>query len=67
MLYRTQEEVMVERRNTSRRQYVPIAQFPLKTGSGRLVLAERRTLPTRRVTDIEVNELSSQELIAGLS
>jgi hypothetical protein len=58
---------MAEKRNKHRRQYIPVAQFPLKTSSGRLVLAERRKLPTRRVNDIEVKELSCQDFIAGLS
>ena len=58
---------MAEKRNKHRRQYIPVAQFPLKTRSGGLVLAERRTLPTRRVNDIEVKELSCQDFIAGLS
>ena len=57
---------MVEKRNRHRRQYIP-ARFPLNTRSGELVESERRTLPTRRVNDIEVREISCQDFIAGLS
>ena len=57
---------MVEKRNKFRRRYVPTARFPQHTKNGEFVLSERRTLPTRRIDDIEVEKLSCQDLIAGL-
>jgi hypothetical protein len=57
---------MVERRNTHRRHYKPITRFPLHTQMGELVTSERRWVPTRRVNDIQVEELSCQDFIAGL-
>jgi hypothetical protein len=57
---------MVEKRNKNRRKYVPV-RFPLNTKTGELVASERRTLPTRRVNDIEVREISCLDFIAGLS
>ncbi len=57
---------MVEKRRLHRRQFVPFSRFPLHTGRGEEVTAERRRLPTRRLNDIQVEELDCQELIAKL-
>jgi hypothetical protein len=57
---------MEERRVTQRRKYIPTTQFPLHAWNGELVASERRFLPTRRVNDIEVKELSYQDFIAEL-
>jgi hypothetical protein len=57
---------MVEKREKHRRHYKPITQFPLNTQRGDLVLDERRRLPTRRVNDIQVRELSCQDFISEL-
>ncbi len=58
---------MLEKRCNHRRQYIPTSRFPLNIPSGEIVLSERRMLPTRRVNDIEVKELSCQDFIAELS
>jgi hypothetical protein len=57
---------MDEKRNTSRRQYVPITRFPLHTHRGDLIASERRRLPTRRVNDIQVKEISLDDFVSGL-
>ena len=57
---------MVEKRKIQRRQYIPISRFPLHTRMGELVTSERRRLPTRRLNDIQVEELSYLELLANL-
>ena len=57
---------MDEKRNTRRRQYIPTTRFPLHTQRGDLIASERRRLPTRRVNDIEVKELSCLDFIAEL-
>jgi hypothetical protein len=57
---------MVEKRNTRRRQYIRISRFPLYTRRGDLIAAERRSLPTRRLNDIEVKELSCLDYISEL-
>lgn len=58
---------MDERRTRHRRRYLPVARFPLSTKGGEWVPSERRMLPTRRVNDIEVREISCQDFISGLS
>jgi hypothetical protein len=57
---------MVEKRNTRRRQYIPVTRFPLHTLIGDLIASERRRLPTRRVNDIQVEELDCEGFIAKL-
>ena len=57
---------MVEKREKHRRHYKLITQFPLLTPKGDLVVSERRSLPTRRLNDIEVKELTCLDFIAGL-
>jgi hypothetical protein len=57
---------MVEKRNKHRRQFIPVTRFPLNTQMGGLVVFERRRLPTRRVNDIEVKELSCLDFISEL-
>lgn len=57
---------MVEKRKSHRRHYTPVTRFPLHTQKGDLVTAERRKLPTRRVNDIQVEEISCQDFISGL-
>jgi len=55
---------MTEKRTKHRRQYNPVTLFPLNSQTDGLVLSERRRLPTRRVNDIEVKELSYQDFIS---
>jgi hypothetical protein len=57
---------MVERRENHRRQYMPVTWFPLRTPMGDLITSERRRLPTRRLNDIDVKEISIDEFISGL-
>lgn len=57
---------MVEKREKHRRRFIPVTRFPLNTQSGDLISSERRMLPTRRVNDIQVKELSCLDFIAGL-
>ena len=57
---------MVEKRKMHRRQFIPFSQFPLHTRRGELVTSERRRLPTRRLNDIEVKEISLDDFVSGL-
>jgi hypothetical protein len=57
---------MVDKRKDHRRRFVPVTRFPLNTQRGDVITSERRMLPTRRVNDIQVKELSCQDFIAGL-
>ena len=57
---------MVEKRTIRRRRFIPITRFPLHSYKGELISSERRRLPTRRINDIEVRELSCTDFIAGL-
>ena len=57
---------MVEKREKHRRHYKPVTQFPLHTPMGDLITSERRRLPTRRLNDIEVKEISLDDFISGL-
>jgi hypothetical protein len=57
---------MVEKREIRRRRYIPVTRFPLHNYRGDLVTSERRSLPTRRVNDIEAKEMSIDAFIAGL-
>ena len=57
---------MIEKRTGHRREYKPVTRFPLNSRGDGLVLSERRKLPTRRVNDIQVKELSCQDFISEL-
>jgi hypothetical protein len=57
---------MVEKREMRRRRYIPYTRFPLHNYKGELIRFERRRIPTRRLNDIQVRELSYEELFAGL-
>ena len=57
---------MVEKREKHRRHYNPITQFPLNSQRNGLVLSERRRLPTRRLNDIQVKEISLDDFVLGL-
>ena len=57
---------MDEKREKHRRLLTPTAQFPFCTMRGEFIESERRRLPTRRVNDIEVKEISIDEFISGL-
>jgi hypothetical protein len=57
---------MTEQRRIHRRQFIPITRFPLHTPRGGLVTSERRRLPTRRLNDIVVREISFDEFISGM-
>jgi len=57
---------MVEKREKHRRHYKPSTRFPLHTLGGDLITSERRRLPTRRVNDIEVKELSYKDFLSEL-
>jgi hypothetical protein len=55
---------MIERRKKHRRHYKNTTRFPLQTYTGDVVTSERRRLPTRRVNDIQVEELDYKEFLA---
>jgi hypothetical protein len=57
---------MVEKRKKHRRQFIPITHFPLQTHEGDVILCERRTLPTRRLNDIQVKEISLDDFVSEL-
>ena len=57
---------MIEKREQHRRLLTHTAQFPFCTMRGEFIESERRRLPTRRVNDIEVNEISCLDFISGL-
>jgi hypothetical protein len=58
---------MVEKREKHRRRFIPATRSPLHTPGGDLITSERRMLPTRRVNDIEVEEITIDEFISGFS
>jgi len=60
------ENITTLRKEKHRRHYKPISQFPLNSQMDGLVLSERRRLPTRRVNDIEVKEISYEDFISEL-
>jgi len=49
---------MVEKREKHRRLLMPTTQFPFCTMRGDVIVSERRRIPTRRLNDIEVKEIS---------
>ena len=57
---------MVEKREKHRRRFIPVTRFPLHTQKGNLITSERRFLPTRRVNDIQVKEISLDDFVTGL-
>ena len=57
---------MEEKRVTQRREGTPTPSFPLHTGEGDVIASDRRFLPTRRVNDIQVEELSCLDFISRL-
>jgi len=57
---------MVEKREKHRRLLTPTAQFSFCNMRGEFIVSERRRLPTRRLNDIEVKELSYKDLISEL-
>jgi hypothetical protein len=57
---------MVEKRENHRRLLIPTTQFPFCNMRGGLITSERRRLPTRRLNDIEVKELSYKEFLSEL-
>jgi hypothetical protein len=57
---------MVEKREKHRRLLTPTAQFPFCNMRGELIVYERRRLPTRRLCDIEVKELSYRDFLSEL-
>jgi len=57
---------MVEKREKHRRRFTPVTRFPLHTPEGDLITSERRMLPTRRVNDIQVKEISLDDFVSGL-
>jgi hypothetical protein len=58
---------MVEKREKHRRRFKSVTRFPLRTSRGELISADRRRLPTRRLNDIEVKEITIDEFKSGLS
>jgi hypothetical protein len=56
---------MVEKREKHRRRFIPATRSPLHTPGGDLITSERRMLPTRRLNDIEVKEISIDEFKSG--
>jgi hypothetical protein len=57
---------MVEKREKHRRRFIPVTRFPLLSTQSGLITSERRRLPTRRLNDIEVKEISIDEFVSGL-
>ena len=57
---------MINRRSKERRKHIYITQFPMRTRQGNVIVCEHRRLPTRRLNDIKVEELSYSEFIAQL-
>jgi hypothetical protein len=57
---------MAEKRKSHRRQFIPITRFPLHTWDGKVIAENRRKLPTRRVNDIQVEEISYLDFISRL-
>jgi hypothetical protein len=57
---------MVEKREKHRRLLIPTTQFPFCTMRGDFIVSERRRIPTRRVNDIEVKEISLDNHISDL-
>jgi len=57
---------MEERRIMQRRKCTPTPPFPLRTGKGGLIAYDRRSLPTRRVNDIEVHEISYRDFVTEM-
>jgi hypothetical protein len=57
---------MAERRKSHRRQFMPITRFPLHTWDGKVIAEDRRKLPTRRVNDIQVEQLTCLGFISRL-
>jgi len=57
---------MVEKREKHRRRFIPVTRFPLHTPRGDLITSERRRIPTRRVNDIEVKEISFDDFVSRL-
>jgi hypothetical protein len=57
---------MNERRKRHRRHYRLITRFPLLTESGEKIAEERRLIPTRRLNDISVREISRTDYLSGL-
>jgi hypothetical protein len=49
---------MVEKRTKRRRQFIAITRFPLSTQVGDPIVSERRRLPSRRLNDIDVKEIT---------
>jgi len=58
---------MVEKRENHRRLLTPATQFPFCNMRGELITFERRRLPTRRLNDIEVKEISLDDFISELN
>ena len=57
---------MNERRKRHRRHYRLITRFPLLTERGEKIAEERRQIPTRRLNDISVQEISRTDYLSGL-
>ena len=57
---------MKNRRIKEHRIFTAITQFPLLTQQGNSIISDRRRLPTRRINDIKVEELSYRDFIAIL-
>jgi hypothetical protein len=57
---------MKERRKTHRRNYRKTTGYPMRDGDGILVASDRRRLPTRRLNDIGVTEITCMEFISGM-
>ena len=57
---------MKERRKTHRRNDRNTPYYPIRDGDGVLVDSDRRRLPTRRLNDIGVTEITCSEFISGM-
>ena len=57
---------MVEKRANHRRLLTPTSQVPFCTMRGEFLVTERRRLPSRRVNDIDVKEISLDDYMSEL-
>jgi hypothetical protein len=64
---RVRERQMVEKRDMRRRRYLPHTRFPLHNYKCDLIKSERRRIPTRRLNDIEVKDLSCEEFFCRIT
>lgn len=58
---------MAERRKVKRRQHKAHTHFPAINHGGDVILSERRQLPTRRASDVFVEDVDLPTMFLGIS